>query len=375
MQHDTLTKQKWISLISKGIRAPSADNLQPWKFQLSASGRSLSLFLDRDKVNHYCDYGLYAPYLSVGAVIENIRVAAFQLGYELHIHYFPDRENMLYAADLSVTKLKSVQSAFHFDCLDKRATNRKFYQFGKKIPAEHLTQLSDLVLGESNYQLLWVTPDDPRYSELCRQVGEADQLRFEIKRLHDDLISILRLRPQEANDSRDGLDVRSLESGPLGPLMFQMASKWPRMVCLNALGLSRFFNQYAQVQMRSSSASGLIVASSRSAFDFLRGGEVMEKLWHECSRLGLSIQPMEALPIFILNLQQNETASLSHKQLQRLEKLKARFLNLFHLNDEYGLVFLFRIGYATPSQNRSQRRPVETFISESTHESNIAQSA
>ena len=111
-------------LLEKGILAPSADNLQPWKFRVGE--QQIDLFLDEARVKNFCDAGFLAPYVSAGAVIENIRVAASSLGLEITVQPFPEPRHSFYVASLGFAP-SARKTHPHFPMLEKRVTNRSFY--------------------------------------------------------------------------------------------------------------------------------------------------------------------------------------------------------------------------------------------------------
>lgn len=346
-------------LIEKGILAPSADNLQPWKFRLLKD--SLELHIDAERISNFCDTGLLVPYLSAGAVIENIRVQAAHLGYRLHVRYFPDKANPLLAAEIFLDKDSAAVTPY-WEALEKRSTNRKFYQCGKLIPLEAYDRLIKTIDEAQGFKLDVVRKNEPAYHELSTLIGNADQLRFESERLHRELMAIMRFNRTSVQQTRDGLDIETLEAGPGSGLTFRLMSSWGRMKMLNAFGMSRVFNWYARFQMQSSQAAMLLTSPTQTPTDYVKGGEFMERLWHEAALLGLALQPMEALPIFILNLQQNGGVDFSENQRKSLIQMKDHFFNIFKLDDQKGLILFFRLGYAQPAQAKSVRRPVESFI-------------
>jgi len=351
--------EELYTILRKGILAPSADNLQPWKFKLF--NNQVDLFLDPERVKNFCDEGLLVPYLSTGAVIENIRVATTQTGYELSTSYLPIKTNPLWVASLRFSEVKK-ENHPHFENLSKRVTNRKFYKVSQKIDLFIYSKLSNIVESKEGFKLLWLKKDQPAYSKLSRLLGKADQLRFENERLHKELIETLRFNRQAAEKTKDGLDLRTFEAGPGGNLLFKLAQSWQRLKFLNAFGMSRLFNFYTWLQMYTSQAAGLIVAKSHEPVNYIVGGEVMEKTWHELTGFGLSIQPMEALPIFIINSNLTGDHNFDPKQRKKIEELKQKFLPLFGITNQSGLIFLFRIGYAEPATTHSLRRPLEDFL-------------
>lgn len=356
-----MTADKIEAIIQRGILAPSADNLQPWKFRVAED--RIDVFLDPRYVTSFCDTGLLVPYLSVGAVIENMRIAAADTGFQQTVSYFPSPSDPLWVATLRFS-LGAFTIAEHSrdPILANRVTNRKFFETGRQVPPALLTSLRQIVEKEKGFRLIAIPKSEPDYKPLSAMIGEADQIRFENQRLHRELIQILRLTPSQVQGSNDGLDVRSLESGPGAGILFRLISSWQGLCRMNALGLSRFFNLYARLQMRSSQGAGLLVAPSQRASDYVLGGELMQRIWIEMTRNGVAIQPMEALPIFIINLQLSRSNDLSLVHRQKIQKLTQEFFRIFGINDENGLILLFRYGYAKPVSARSRRRPLVSFV-------------
>jgi len=353
-------KESDLELIIKGgILAPSADNLQPWKFKILSD--QIDFFLDLKHTQNFCDEGLFAPYLSAGAVIENIRLAAAENDYYLSPSYFPNQKDINWVASLRFIK-NNINKFLHFHALQQRLTNRKFYSSSRKIDTHVYSKLQNLVQEESDFNLIWIKKDDSKYKKLSQILGKADQLRFENKRLHDELMQTMRFNHKDVTQTQDGLDFRTLETAPGSIFLFKLMSEWNRQTFLNQLGLSQIFNLYTQLQLRSSQACGLIVSKLHSPINYVRGGEVMERLWHEVTLQNLSLQPMEALPIFLINLKETGCPQFTRKQKSQLQNLKSTFYSLFSLQETNGLIFLFRIGYAEPPKFRSLRRPVESFL-------------
>ncbi len=346
-------------ILAKGILAPSADNLQPWKFRILDN--RVDFFLDLNRVKNFCDEGLLVPYISAGAVIENMRIAATQFGYRLSASYFPEKTNPLLVAAIRFSEAKK-ENHPHVEALALRTTNRKFYNVSKKIDSSIYSTLSNIAESEQKLKLLWIERNHPSYSKLSGILGKSDQLRFESKRLHKELFETLRFTKEMAEKTKDGLDFKTFESGPMGGLLFSLANSWERLKFLNTLGLSTLFNFYTRFQMQSSQAAGLLIAKSNEPLDYALGGEMMQKIWHEITNFKLSIQPMEALPIFIINLGITGGRDFTALQRKKLEELKQEFLSIFGITEQNGLIFLFRIGDAPPPTAHSLRRPLEHFL-------------
>ena len=293
-----------------------------------------------------------------------MRVVGAHLGYRLSVSYLPQKNEPLHIATLRFDNAKKELHP-HFDALNMRITNRKFYNRSQNINEAIYLKLSNLVEADHETKLLWIKKNELPYRVLSRLLASADQLRFEQKRLHREFNETLRINPGEAEKTKDGLDLRTLEAGFFGNLLFKTTRSWKWMNCFNRVGASAAINFYTQMQLNSSQAVGLIVSKANKPIDYLRGGEIMERMWHEITIKNLAIQPLEALPIFIINFNLTGGRDFSVAQRKKLKRMKQEFLSLFQIEDQMGLIFLFRIGYASPPGIHSFRRPIEEFLLES----------
>jgi hypothetical protein len=313
-------------------------------------------------------------YFSAGCVIENMRLAATSRGYQLKPSYFPNPSDLLLVATLHFNPLSSKSRAglnlpylddngeeIDDTIIEKRCTNRKFYN-NKKIDTTILSKLSEIALSENQFKLHWMTKENPSYSKLCRILGNTDQIRYQNQRIMEEFVHLIHFNPREIEETKDGLDLRTFEVGPLGYPLFKLISSWKRMRFLNYFGMSFQFNLYTQLQMLSSQACGLLTAPNYEPINYVLGGEIMERIWHEIARLGISLQPMESLPIFAVNLELNGGKNFTKKQRKKMERLKRELLSLYGTGQDLCPLFLFRMGYASPPSARSLRRPVESFL-------------
>ncbi len=356
-----MKREVLLDIVQKGITAPSADNLQPWRFRIREKG--IDLYLDEGRVKNFCDVDYLTPYISAGAVIENMRLAASHHGFGMTSVYFPETRNPLFAAALAFSS-RTPETHPHYDAIHLRLTNRKFYKPWRKANPSLFSNLESFVSTERGFRLLWVERQRDIFRKLSFLVGEGDQMRFENQRLHREFFETIRFTKRLATQTQDGLDIRTLEAGPFASFLFRIMVSWNRVKALNLLGLSSLFRIYARMQMRSSLAAGLLVGPGQESHHCVKGGEVMERLWHEITCQGLSLQPMEAIPIFIMNLQRNGGRDFSPKQLETLERIKREFFEIFGIDDQKSLILFFRVGYANRVRVRSVRRPVESFLFE-----------
>ena len=346
-------------ILKRGILAPSGDNMQPWRFKVTES-HEVELHVMASLAHPFFEAGKRTLYFSAGCVIENIRLSAAQKGYRLNPIYFPEASNPSWAALLCFEKDRSLKG--DDSVIRRRRTNRKFYHWNHKVHPLILSQLSKAASEQDGFKLHWMAEGKSSYSRICQIVGEADQIRFENKAVFEELPPAFRFNHKGAEETKDGLDIRTMETGPAGPFLFKLLSSWKRLKLLNHFGMSLQFNLYARLQMMSSQACGLLVGPNYESLNFLKGGELMERIWHEITRLGLSLQPMESLPLFSLNLHLNRGKDFNETQRKKVTKLKEELFSIYGINQNQCPIFLFRMGYADSPSARSLRRPLESFL-------------
>src|SRR5205823_14499387 len=79
---DSMSRRK---LVEAAIRAPSGDNCQPW--HLRFQGNRVEIDLVPHRAESFFDFRHRGSFLSVGALVENIRVQAACLDFDLAVSY------------------------------------------------------------------------------------------------------------------------------------------------------------------------------------------------------------------------------------------------------------------------------------------------
>jgi len=86
--------------------------------------------------------------------------------------------------------------------LERRFTNRSFYNPHATVAPTILDQLSREVSKHPGFKLLWVLRKDPRYKKLTRLMGLVDQIRYELQISHEEFIQEVRFTDKEAQATR-----------------------------------------------------------------------------------------------------------------------------------------------------------------------------
>src|SRR5437764_660407 len=84
------TEELLKELIKYGLLAPSSHNTQPWKFKIAKD--SITIFADRSRALAYSDRSYRELYISLGAALGNILVAASHYQMSYTVSYLPEDE-------------------------------------------------------------------------------------------------------------------------------------------------------------------------------------------------------------------------------------------------------------------------------------------
>ena len=336
-------------LVESGILAPSGDNMQPWVLKWDGSRLLLSIDPMRDRSLY--NYRYRASLIALGALIENIVVAAREQRLATNVTLSPDGELLLSAAlEFASTK---VEPDPLFASIPRRCTNRKAYQptplgpdvlesLRRSIPSDGLSTL-DFVEDVGQRRIV------------ARAASLNDRLLFEIGALHDGLFDCVRWTEDEANRTRDGLFVKTLELGATGP-GFKAMRSWNLVRVLNKIGASRTAPLHSfQVFMRSATF-GFLQMTDDTREARVEGGRRMQRIWLTATSLGISFQPMVGTLYLLQYLGSDAEDLIGPAQRSLLEGAKSLFKQVFRLEESSVPILLFRLGYGPPPSATSLRR-------------------
>jgi nitroreductase len=371
-------------LIEAAILAPTPDNNQPWRF--AVRDERLFLYLDQTRTLP-SDVNAMFDLVGLGAAIENACIAARQDGYEPHVevvdcpaerglvHFSaepsfsavaPRPENMDLSPSsppnpsrpvASITFVPGGQPDPLYPYLATRCTCRRLYS-KKPVPVESLAQMAAAAQQAGAVRVDWVT-DRAQIREMARLLAAADLIRFQYEPFHNELFRQLRFTAEEADETRDGLDVRTLELPPGIGWLLRKLKPWKRMHKVHQLGLGRLLTMPSALAVKRSGAVGLLSVSHPKVALFLQGGMALERLWLTATALDLALQPLGSLPIFLAHWQQLGGSRLAATQVIRVQHLADRLRGLLPQVSEGVLQIMFRIGQSPPASFRSLRRRVE----------------
>ena len=347
-------------LVHAASLAPSAENNQPWRFH--ADGNEIRVYLDRRRalgsdVDHMFDL------TAIGAAIENASIAARQEKLDLQVRLLIGQseetadEGLLPVAALT-TRAGAQSDPLHA-YLDERCTCRTLDRGA--VPVGHLEQLARAAAGFPGVQVHWITGRE-EIEELSQLVALGDRIRFEFPPFQDEFFENVRFTAREAEATRDGLDVRTLELPPGGPLALKVLTHRWILRAGNRIGLSRLLVGPSRQWIRRAPVVGLLAVDAADAESFVRGGRGLERLWLTATSLGLGIHPAGSLSIFMAYAERTDGSRLTPRHRQQARQIATRTRNLAPQLAGGVMQLAFRLGWPRFPKHRALRLPLDGIL-------------
>ena len=322
---------------------PSADNSQPWR--LRWNGKTLAAGYDALRVKNVT----FAPenpatLLAMGALLENLQQAAAAAEIRL--------ESVDHPADQYFQLNVSSDFPLPAGCMNHplflRHTNRLPFR-ADPLPAVLSDWLASQGEGAARVTVLGGSSE---ISRVARLVGQASAIRFQTREITEWLGRSLRFTPNEVA-SGDGLDVGTLHLPPGGKGLLRLIADWRRMESFNRWGAHRLLAAIEAKAVTNASAILAIVsiAGRRGARD---AGQLMERVWIELNRQGLSVQPFYVVAD---QLFRREEGVLPKGLEHRGDLLADEAESVFSLSDRK-LYMLLRVGFPKRIPVKSRRLPL-----------------
>jgi hypothetical protein len=307
--------EKLKFLLNYAILAPSSQNTQPWKFNVS--GSEIEVLSDKTRWLTVADADQREFYISIGCAMENLLIAAGHFGYASDVQYFPEPNRTDLVATVRLIpggKLENRDPGL-FQAILARHTNRQPYE-NRTVPESDLQLLNNTTeegLG------LYVTSDPKIKSEFRDLEVRADKIQY------------------------DNVEYKSelgywLGQGMMGPTGIQA-----KIAQFEVLFLDDGKDQIKKDSdlLNSTPALGFIISSENDRTSQVKAGQLLERVWLTATALNIRVQPMS--------------------QALEVPQTKEVLARLVPDNGSY-LQQTFRLGYAPPETEYTPRRPMKEVI-------------
>lgn len=352
-------RNELLELVEHANYAPSGGNVQPWIWIYDKRG-VLHLIHDRVRSHSLLDYKGTGSLIAFGAALENLRLICAQKGIEteeiLHANSFEDD---LIASIRFVSKSKEPRqkekdfelvNGIKIRCTNRKNPARKLLDVYQMESIKAFCQNPDFILEEIQ--------EMDQLENLAKVIGGMDRMRLFHQQGLKDFIHEIRWNDQEAFETKDGIDVATLELNGTEKAAMGLL-KDPRTVSF----FRKFFMGYgltkiSKATITSSSAMFLLSGKDFSPKSYLEAGKILQKIWLWTNLNGISFQPVTAsLFIFHRVLKENDHG-FTEAEKKEIVELKESFNLIFNKGGKMEELFMFRVNFAGEPTVRSFRRDV-----------------
>jgi hypothetical protein len=96
--------------------------------------------------------------------------------------------------------------------------------------------------------------------------------------------------------------------------------------------------------------------------DFVRGGEVLERIWLTATRYSIAFQPITGITFLLLRMRLTGGERLAAQHSTLLARIDEEFKRVFPESAAESPIMLFRLGLAPPPSGRAPRLPLEQIL-------------
>jgi hypothetical protein len=331
------------SILSHAVAAPSPLNTQPWRVMLLGP-YLLDLYPDTKRLLPAIDPTLRQVYLSCGAFIESLEIAACEAGFRAEISLFPSGWAGVSptpdqpVARIELTRNGSIESDPLFSCLHTRHTNRRIYTASEILPETFSALASSF---DQQFTSFGFSADTSFREELAGYLKTALAIELSESDRLEERLSYVRINDPTGDKRRDGYGSIELGlygiTGWLSRIRIRITPEGSKKRYARNL-LIRLIEK----QSESAAAFGWIVTKGNSRYDQIRAGRAYDRLHLTAASLGLSLQPMTSIL----------------EPYTGMEGLARKFRDLLGIPDTHTIQMVFRLGYSCPGA-LSQRREVK----------------
>lgn len=344
-------KEALLKILRDACRAPSGDNVQPWRF--SWNGAALKVYNVPGLHNPYLDSEERGAYIAHGALLENLVIAAPHYGYEASVNLFPDVQESDLVAVCHFTSCTPRDEPL-YAAIAKRATNRRPYE-ARPLDSEARGALLETQLPE-NVTLLLVENPETR-AVLAPRISAIERLLLGHAVLTKAFFAHIVWTEREERTKRSGFFLKTMEFNPVQTFVFKLASKPWFMRAFRMLGLPSLIAKEDAKLYGGGSALGGLRVSKFSPEEAIALGRALERVWLNATAHGLALQPLFGTTMMGYKSRRGTVPFLSPAERAAIEE-DARVLESTFGNAHDTPTLAFRVGYAQePSAYTSRKEP------------------
>ena len=361
-----LDEKSLTEIVTAAISAPTGGNAQPWKWKYQ--NKFLYLFHNSEYKVKLIDIDKTASFIGYGTATENLVLKAHELNLEVKIIHFPVGIESNLVAAFSFFNANDVIEGLESHSVDElakaipcRVANRKIER-RVSIEQGRLDKIVKYVNTVPGACLNFIS--DPKLiDDVGEIIAKAERIRIMNKGGHIDFLSETMWTDEEAEKTKRGVAVSSLDLTPSERVGLNIIADWEVVNHLNNWDGGKGLEKISKKSTSGASAIGLITMPEHSLGNFFNGGRAIERAWLAATSDMISFQPL-SISIFLFNQLNSSKADLfSKRERTELTQMKMDFEKKFNIDEKTGKIFLFRLFITDKLPKPSLRVPIEEVFS------------
>lgn len=335
--------------------APSGDNTQPWRFEIASTDHVVVHGYDTREHVVY-DFDGHASQMSIGAMLETLRIAASGHGLRADIARRTNMPDTRPTFDVRLISDASISASPLIPSIHLRSVQRRLLRM-RPLSATERSELETAV-GPS-HRVIWKESLPERFA-IARVMFANAKLRLtmpEAYAVHSSVID------WNARFSEDKVPDQSIGLDPVTTrLMRWVMVSWDRV---------EFFNTYFAGTLLPrleldlvpgiACAAHFAIVGERppaSLDDYVSGGVAMQRFWLTATKLGLQVQPEMTPIIFAAYVRAGKSFTSRRHLWDSAKGLRDRLERILGTDTVCCGLFLGRIGAGKSPRARSLRVPL-----------------
>jgi molybdopterin/thiamine biosynthesis adenylyltransferase len=344
------TRDELRFVVGCASTAPSGGNVQPWRFE--ADRGAIRAWVDRSR-SSLLDFRGRASLLALGAALEAAQVGARALGFEPVAQAVPAGDDGP-AWELALERTARGREDDMARLLWQRCCNRRTGP-SPPIPQDELA-----ALARCGAPLDVHVVGRDALTGLGTALGGLDRVRFLSGRLRRDMMGELRFTAGEARDTRDGIDVASLELDATDLAAMDVLRTGAGMDLLAELDRGWGLGKPAREAFAAAGGALVLRAAAVEPAALVAAGQGLMRLWLEATRCEIAVHPWGSPFLFQRLVEQPD--SLQEWERGALTRAAAAFEAVVDLDPARPILLVLRISRGAPPSTRSLRRPVDDVL-------------
>jgi hypothetical protein len=340
------------SLIAAATRAPSGDNLQPWRFVAEACENTIDVHCDTARDPSPLSAGQRMSRIACGAALENLLLVAAEQGWRTRLDVADEiasTEHPLLARVVFLSQQPSFGESAVAELIAARVTNRRFYN---RLPVPHqlLNALRLATPARDGTATHWITSRE-QIGDLAGSIAASDAAMFGEAAFRNAFLNNVRFDLPAKAAAESGLPLGALELSLLDRMALKTVRAMPSPL-LRITGASRSFASHARKLVASSSGLCIVTADADGAE--LHIGRAMQRAWLALTKLGLCAQPMMSCAV-LDNALRNGAPDIFSVRAGAETAVRRCRASLLALGIAARPRFILRFGYAAAPSGRTGR--------------------